>query len=226
MNALDAQPNSWPWQVSLRDTANNTHVCGGSIIAEKWILTAAQCLHGLSTDDIQVVAGAHETTSNQLSQRVFVPTAFFLHLDYDNQTLHNDIALIKLAEAIQYNDVITPVCLPSSPSIPGAVGTITGWGLTPNRTSLTELHVPIISHGTCSSQQYWGNLATSDMVCAGYRRHSMCRADTGGPFVWNNNGNGAYSLVGVTSFVSRQCNNQQGIRPTVFTNVYNYVAWI
>ena len=229
VNGIEAQPNSWPWVISLRYRTDNRHICGGSIIAETWILTAAHCLHGLSTNAIQVIAGDHVTTVVESAEQLYLPKRFVLHEEYDFNTLHNDIALIELAEPIHYNREIAPVCLPTSLPTPRAICTATGWGLTlrtGNQTHLNELHIPIVPHHVCSSAEYWGNGVTPDMVCAGYQRHSVCRGDSGGSLVWNNNGNSPYSLVGVTSFVAKYCNTHQGTKPSVFTNVYNYLGWI
>ncbi len=192
-------------------------------------MTAAHCLYQLSPDAVKIVAGDHVTTTVQESERVYYPLRFLPHEDYDHDTLHNDIALIELTEEIQYNDTISPVCLPTSLPHAGAISTTTGWGLTlrtGDKTHLNELHVPIVAHTVCSSPQYWGDYVTADMVCAGYHRHSVCRGDSGGPLVYNNNGNSPYSLIGVTSFVAKHCRTGGGTKPSVFTSVYSYLDWI
>ncbi len=192
-------------------------------------MTAAHCLYQLSPDAVKIVAGDHVTTTVQESERVYYPLRFLLHEDYDHDTLHNDIALIELTEEIQYNDTISPVCLPTSLPHAGAISTTTGWGLTlrtGDKTHLNELHVPIVAHTVCSSPRYWGDYVTADMVCAGYHRHSVCRGDSGGPLVYNNNGNSPYSLIGVTSFVAKHCRTGGGTKPSVFTSVYTYLDWI
>ncbi len=64
------------------------------------------------------------------------------------------------------------------------------------------------------------------MICAGYPMHGVCEGDSGGPLVCNNYGNSPYSLVGVTSHVGKHCRNPDGTKPSIFTNVYNYLDWI
>ncbi len=93
-------------------------------------------------------------------------------------------------------------------------------------THLNELTSPIISNEACGSQRYWGDQITPNMVCASYRRHGVCVGESGGPLVCNNNAAGPYSLVGVTSFVPPHCRNPDGKKPSVFTNVFNYIEWI
>ena len=192
-------------------------------------MTAAHCLYQLSPDDVKIVAGDHVTTSMQESERVYYPLTFLPHEEYDHGTLHNDIALIELKEEIQYNDTISPVCLPTTPAPTGGISTATGWGLalrTADKTRLNELRIPIVNNIVCRSHQYWGNRVSADMVCAGYHGQSVCRADPGGPLVYNNDGNSPYSLIGVSSFVAKYCRTRGGTKPSVFTSVYSYLDWI
>ncbi len=238
LNGVEAQENSWPWMASLRFRANNHHFCGGSIIDQQWILTVAHCVHYRGTDvllpveAVMVVLGDHVTTTIHPSERVYFPQQLIPHEDYNHTTLNNDIALIHLNETIEYNDVIAPVCLPTGPPPVGEICSATGWGIhLGNRglqetTHLNELHLTIVSNEVCGSHNYWGDYITPNMVCAGYRKHGICDGDSGGPLVCNNNGASPYSLVGVTSYVYRHCRNPDGRKPTVFTNVYNYLEWI
>ncbi len=121
IGGAEADPNKWPWMSSIRRKGSGTHFCGGSIIDQWWILTAAHCLHYEDSDILlpveafKVVVGDHLTTTVQPSEREYFPQRFLLHEDYNRTTLDNDIALIELTEAIEYNEVIAPVCLPTSP---------------------------------------------------------------------------------------------------------------
>ncbi len=240
IGGLEAQDNTWPWMSSLRHGTNNRHFCGGSIIDEMWVLTAAHCVHDNDTDDaipvnsFKVVVGDHVTTTRQDSEQEYFPKKVFLHEDFNRATMDNDIALIELKRSIEYNEVIAPVCLPSSPPPIGETCVTTGWGLERNGntgrlqrvTSLNEVTIRIKSNEVCGSQRYWGDRITPNMVCAGYRRRGACRGDSGGPLVCNNNGGSPFSLVGVTSYVPRGCSNPDGKSPSVFANVYNYLEWI
>ncbi len=204
-----------------------------------WVLTAAHCLHDKDTDDlvqveaVKVVVGDHVTDADDPSEREYFPKQFLLHEDFNHTTMDNDIALIELTEAIEYNEVIAPVCLPISPPPVGERCTTTGWGLelgNGNRllsaTRLNELTSPIISNEVCGFDDYWGDHVTLNTVCAGSSRHGACVGDSGGPLVCNNNAASPYTLVGVTSRVPPHCRNPDGTKPTVFTNVYNYLDWI
>ena len=237
VNGAEAEPNSWPWMVSLRNRANGQHFCGGSIIDETWIITAAHCLRDgadeLRPENIKIVAGDHVITTIQASEREYLPRRFLLHKEFDNITLDNDIALIELTEAIVYNDAIAPVCLPNGPPPIGQICTTTGWGWTlktGDRTRLNELHPSILSNEKCGSVDYWGDHVTPNMVCAGFQGHGaghgVCRGDSGGPLACNNNGNSPYSLVGIVSWTANRCKNPDGTKPSVFSKVYNYHDWI
>ncbi len=219
---------------SIRYTGSGHHFCGGSIIDQWHILTAAHCLHYPNSNDprpvesLKIVLGDHVTTSVQPSEKVYSPQRFLIHEDYNRTIgLDNDIALIELTTAIEYNKVIAPVCLPTSPPTVEEMCITTGWGRgTGDPALLKELHIPIISNEDCNSPDYYNGSITPNMVCAGYKKHSVCQGDSGGPLVCNTNGNSPYSLVGVTSWSPLQCRNLHGNKPSGFVNVYNYVEWI
>merc|ERR1719348_2938401 len=62
----EAQPNQWPWQVAL--FIDNAWFCGGALISENWVLTAAHCVDGASYFDI--MAGAHDVRASSEPNRV------------------------------------------------------------------------------------------------------------------------------------------------------------
>merc|ERR1712234_46188 len=101
VGGFEAEPNQWPWQVAL--FVDNAWFCGGSLISENYVLTAAHCVDGASYYDI--MAGAHNVRESS-----------------EPNSLSNDIALIELPSPITFNDYIKPSCLPS------VRDTATGWG--------------------------------------------------------------------------------------------------
>ena len=66
VNGEDAAPNSWPWQISLR-YKHYGHICGGSLIENDWVLTAAHCVNFDPTPaSFKVVVGEFITKQNPL----------------------------------------------------------------------------------------------------------------------------------------------------------------
>ncbi|PWA25523.1 hypothetical protein CCH79_00021002, partial [Gambusia affinis] len=128
VNGEEAVPHSWPWQVSLQDYTG-FHFCGGSLINENWVVTAAHC--NVRTGH-RVVLGEHDRSSNAESIQVISPSKVFRHPQYNSYTINNDITLIKLSSPAQLNMRVSPVCLAeSSDNFPGGMMCVTsGWGLT------------------------------------------------------------------------------------------------
>jgi len=125
--------SNWDWVVSLRDV-NNTHFCGGSIINESYIITAAHCLehktHVLS--EITVCAGTFRLSDPCHQSRTM--DFSISHPLYNSATLKNDIALVRLTTPFDFTDSsLTRICLPSTdhPNEYPKVGTdvvAIGWG--------------------------------------------------------------------------------------------------
>lgn len=125
---LTAERGQFPFIVSLRTKGPNdtepTHFCGGSILSERWILTAAHCVaYGVSNTFVQV--GAHHVLDDGVQHTV---RRIIEHADYDLELLFNDIALIELNAPIQYNPFVQPIELETAAIGPGENATIAGWG--------------------------------------------------------------------------------------------------
>lgn len=125
----DAQRGQFPHQVSLRNA--NGHFCGGSILNNNWILTAAHCLQETNGEParIRVIVGALRRLNDGVEHAV---TRIFNHPQYRPTVLANDIALIRLARPIQYTEYVRPVVLPSvNLAGQGPVNVqVSGWGVT------------------------------------------------------------------------------------------------
>ncbi|XP_054877062.1 chymotrypsin A-like [Poeciliopsis prolifica] len=222
VNGEEAVPHSWPWQVSLQDYTG-FHFCGGSLINENWVVTAAHC--NVRTSH-RVVLGEHDRSSNAESVQVISPSQVFRHPQYNSYTINNDITLIKLSSPAQLNMRVSPVCLAeSSDNFPGGMMCVTsGWGLTrynaPDTPALLQqAALPLLTNANCSN--YWGSNITHLMICAGAAGASSCMGDSGGPLVCEKNG--AWTLVGIVSWGSSTCSTNS---PGVYARVTELRAWV
>uniref|UniRef100_A0A7N4V6E9 Peptidase S1 domain-containing protein n=1 Tax=Sarcophilus harrisii TaxID=9305 RepID=A0A7N4V6E9_SARHA len=203
VNGQNAVPGSWPWQVSLQRRGN--HFCGGSLISNKWVVTAAHCY--VKTTD-KVIAGMHDMNSYREKVQVLRIAKVFNYKNFDSGTLSNDITLLKLATPARFQKNVSPVCLPSaSDDFPEDTTCVTtGWGRTKYYASrlpniLQQAEVPLLSNTNCKN--YFETIVKDTMICAGANGISSCMGDSGGPLVCKKNG--TWTLVGITSWASTKC---------------------
>uniref|UniRef100_A0A8C5MQ03 Peptidase S1 domain-containing protein n=1 Tax=Leptobrachium leishanense TaxID=445787 RepID=A0A8C5MQ03_9ANUR len=222
VNGEDAIPGSWPWQVSLQDRTG-FHFCGGSLINENWVVTAAHC--GVKTTD-RVVLGEFDHKSSAENIQVLKVAKVFRHPQYSSLTIKNDITLLKLESSATLGDRVKSVCLVNSGDVysSGQRCVTTGWGLTDSSASQTpaklqQVALPLLSNTEC--KKYWGNKIADVMICAGADGASSCRGDSGGPLVCQENG--VWSLVGIVSWGSSTCSPSS---PGVYARVSELRSFI
>ncbi|XP_037374004.1 chymotrypsinogen 2-like [Talpa occidentalis] len=215
VNGKDALPGAWPWQVSLQ-TTSGFHFCGGSLLNEKWVITAAHCRVNPAA---RVVAGIVDlNTERNNAQILKIAQVFRKPADESN---FNDIALVKLATPANFSKTVSSVCLPKSADEipPGTMCSTTGWGLSKKQTrKLQQAYMPLLSHQQCI--KYWRKIKDR-LVCAGANGTSICSGDSGGPLVCRKNG--PWILVGVTSMGGSKC---QTNLPNMFAHVIEFMPWI
>uniref|UniRef100_A0A8C6FHG1 Peptidase S1 domain-containing protein n=1 Tax=Moschus moschiferus TaxID=68415 RepID=A0A8C6FHG1_MOSMO len=222
VNGEDAVPGSWPWQVSLQ-TSSGFHFCGGSLISEDWVVTAAHC--GVRKGHL-VVAGVSDQGSEEEAGQVLRVAEVFEHPQWDPRAVRNDVALLKLAAPARLSAAVAPVCLPGADaSFPaGSLCAVTGWGKTrynafntPDK--LQQATLPILSNADC--KEFWGSKITDVMICAGASGISSCMGDSGGPLVCQKDG--AWTLAGIVSWGSSRCSP---FLPGVYARVSKFIPWI
>uniref|UniRef100_A0A8C2WBI4 Suppression of tumorigenicity 14b n=1 Tax=Cyclopterus lumpus TaxID=8103 RepID=A0A8C2WBI4_CYCLU len=233
VGGVASRQGEWPWQVSLH-VRGTGHVCGASVLSNRWLLTAAHCVQDSGADRYsqadqwEVLLGLHvQSQTNEWTVRRSVKR-IVAHSDYNTVTYDNDIAVMELDANVTLNQNIWPICLPSaSYDFPaGREAWITGWGATREgglaATILQKAEVRIINSTVCKSLM--DDTVTDRMLCAGVLKGGVdaCQGDSGGPLSVTGP-SGRVFLAGVVSW-GDGCARRN--RPGVYTRVTKYRSWI
>ncbi|XP_023370651.1 coagulation factor XI isoform X4 [Otolemur garnettii] len=220
----------WPWQVALHVTSpTQRHLCGGSIIGNQWILTAAHCLYGLESPKLlRVYSGILNQSEIKEDTLFFGVQEIIIHDQYKMAESGYDIALLKLETRMNYTDSQRPICLPSKGDqhVIYMDCWVTGWGYRKLRdkiqNTLQKAKVPLMTNEDCQLR-YRRQKITNKMICAGYKEggKDACKGDSGGPLSCKHDE--VWHLVGITSW-GEGCAQRE--RPGVYTNVVEFVDWI
>lgn len=226
-----ADMNEWPWIVGIY--RNNRQFCGGSLIDPTHILTAAHCIDHMKSSDIptlMVKLGDHDinTETETTTQNIKV-AQIIKHKGFSQSTLHNDVAILRLASPATYTKNVRPVCLaPQGANVPAeTTATVVGWGLTsetgPRPPVLQEITFKVWDNAKCKN--IYGSMApggiTEHMLCAGQKGQDSCMGDSGGPMVRLQGG--SYQQIGIVSW-GIGCGKAQF--PGVYTRVGFMRSWI
>ncbi|XP_067848572.1 coagulation factor X-like [Heptranchias perlo] len=216
-----------PWQVLLIDE-NKDGFCGGTILTELFVLTAAHCLN--QTRTITVVAGEFDVSKEEFSEQRQDVEAVVPHPSFYRRTYDNDIAVLMLNRPLQLNRNVVPICLPHRDfaekvlmNMPHAL--VSGWGRVHENgmpsIKLQRLTVPYIDRAKCIESSRFP--LSQNMFCAGYDDESKdaCQGDSGGPHVTEHKS--TWFLTGVVSW-GEGC-AQKG-KYGIYTKTSKYIKWV
>ncbi|XP_033218170.1 trypsin-2-like [Belonocnema kinseyi] len=199
-----------PYQLSLQTTS---HLCGASVISEKWAVTAGHCV------GYKLRAGSN----SKYNGTTYNVRRIVRHPQFSLSGIDFDVAVIEVFEKFVLGDTVRPVKLPDREISTGTLVNITGWGNTGdgiNDGILRQVSVPIVDHNLCKRAYKGINQITTRMICAGLLGvggKDSCQGDSGGPLTVNG------TLYGIVSW-GLGC--AQPNYPGVYSNVAELRPWI
>ncbi|KAM6042935.1 mast cell protease 1A-like [Theristicus caerulescens] len=219
----EAKPHSRPYMAYLSiGSESGRSQCGGFLVRPDAVLSAAHCVAGKTKLNITVTLGAHNIDKREPSQQKFHVHHWVIHPNYSEDTLENDIMLLKLKSKAKLTKEVSYIRLPSHNERvePGTLCKVAGWGWTSTtreKTSvLMEVDLKVQSEKVCE-KSFKRNYLQLSMICAGDEdgKKSTFRGDSGGPLVCNGKAHGIVSYGG-----------KKSIFPKVFTRMSYFEPWI
>ncbi|XP_071450627.1 CLIP domain-containing serine protease B4-like [Hetaerina americana] len=250
----EANLKEYPWLALLEYQTRNGRqfLCGGSLISNRYVLTAAHCVTGIgNTRLIGVRLGEHDIDTdpdcktyadgNVCGDPVqdFNIEEVIAHPQYQSESRdkHHDIALLRLDRDAPITDYIVPICLPSGSVANKRYETesliVAGWGKTENKSASNVklwVRVPGMTNTACAPvYQRQITLGPNQMCAGGEQGKDSCRGDSGGPLmtvdsVVPRRKGGQWVIAGVVSIGPNICATAG--RPGIYTRVGPYMTWI
>ena len=240
-----------PWLVNLYKRSKGSFSCGGTLISDSWVLSAAHCTAN-DAEDLHVAVGDHSvrtvynsTEENDFHKIFEKDSNEVIHeveaLHYVNDVLDSDlddIVLIKLKNKVAFNAHTEPACLPANgdfiPEIRSDQGCkVMGWGQLedgywPYYAETADVNIFTVDE-CMENARSWVSRVPKQYFCAGHYDQNTggCLGDSGSPLMCQNNG---VSVVqGVTSGFKDKNHDSECTKanvPAAYANVGYYIEWI
>ncbi|XP_039618495.1 coagulation factor IX [Polypterus senegalus] len=216
-----------PWQVFLH-WKNDFGYCGGSLINDRWVLTAAHCAE--ESLPVYITVGNFDKFMREVDEQMIQVKKVVSHPHYHPATYDSDIALILLDEPVKFNAYAYPICLPNANLAQlllqeGTMGQVSGWGATRFKGTssrfLRRVNLPVVDQQACVATTT--QVITDNMFCAGYLEETKdaCQGDSGGPFAVNYKN--TWYLTGIISW-GEECAAKG--KYGAYTRISNFFSWI
>ncbi|KAL1401454.1 hypothetical protein pipiens_000014, partial [Culex pipiens pipiens] len=233
VNGAEARPGQFPYQALVLSffEGDNSGLCGGTVLTNNFVLTAAHCVQiGTVATHGTVVLGAHNRQHVEPHQQRIEFASIHIHPSYIATLLRNDIATVRLAQAAVFNDFVQPIDLPAlsdTRTFAGLTGIISGFGRTSDEaTGASDVVMyssnPILTNADCQAAWNAIIIQAQNICLSGAGGRSVCNGDSGGPLAVQDNGRSLQ--VGIASFVhATGCASGM---PSGFVRVSHYLQWI
>ncbi|XP_060088785.1 complement factor D-like [Heteronotia binoei] len=222
LRGQETLPHQRPYMVSLQVAGK--HICGGFLIADQWVLSAAHCLEDAGNETLRVLVGAHSLSEAEPNKRLLEVKALFPHPNSSVGNNHDDLLLIQLGERASINvDVQVLVFQREDRDVPaGTQCEVAGWGFISNTGRLPDkLHhveLSVISRTVCNTRIHYDGDITEKLMCTESKKKDSCKGDSGGPLVCNG------VAEGVVATGARICGYWK--KPGIYTRIPPYINWI
>ncbi|XP_077203229.1 granzyme A-like [Paroedura picta] len=220
----ESSPHSRPFMALIK----GEELCGGTLVKQSWVLTAAHCKLGSNPE---IILGAHSLTKQEESQQVFKMAQSIIYPCYELESRDNDLMLLQLKGTAKLNQYVKTIKLPNTYTDlkPGTQCLVAGWGITHNKDkkpsdTLREASVTVFARSLCNDKKHYNSkpVITMNMVCAGDKKgkRDTCKGDSGGPLICKE------EQRGITSFGRlSKCGSAQ--YPGVYTRLTKtHLLWI
>ena len=174
IGGIKAPTGAFPWMVSIGVAGVSfprAHFCGGSLIGDQWVVTAAHCFNEISAPG-QIVIKLNTNTLSSGGEVIEV-AKYIIHPNWNKVTFENDVTLIKLAHPVSGLEPIKIITDEETNRLffEGLLGTVAGWGRTQEggavSDDLREVGVQIVANSVCNSAPAYPGEIKEGMFCAG-----------------------------------------------------------
>ncbi|CAB3255220.1 unnamed protein product [Arctia plantaginis] len=227
VNGVETGINEFPSMVGIADIRTSEIRCGGVILSQWYVMTAAHCVRGESPSNYAVIAGEHDVTvGDSPATQAYAITSFNIHPWFTESNYDFDISIVTVRNPIVFSELVGPICLPfkfRNWDFAGATVTMLGWGTLfpggPTSNTLQKVDVNVITQNTCRAQM---PTVTDRQMCTFTPGRDACQNDSGGPVLYSDTTTGRLFSAGIISYGRFCASNFPGVN----TRVTVLLDWI